>query len=789
VAALTLRPGPPNHWSQSWVELELGLAYAAANKIPEAVQELTKSLLVADRYDHPLTCVGLLELGRLAFEQGKYDAAITYLHEATISAAFFDRYDVMEEAFRLGAEAHAVSGQKGLYPPLLPASLALSKKSRPLAVSLLTSLAEQLCSGGELSRAAATIAEAHSAQGRHALAQGAIGSRLNFQSARVAFHAGDAKSGGVALAAALSYQKGGSPRLFQIGLADLLYKGGGATDRIADLLFSELLREPTANDWTLATLDTLAVGLAPHPLPYEHWFEASLARKDQEKALNIADRLRRHRFFVTQPLGGRLLALRWILEGLSENLSQDAALQRQNLLLKFPKFGELSRRSAEIRTELQTLPVVPTDDSQIKRRNELLTELTKTCTLQETMLQAIALDHVASELVFPPLRETKEIQQELPENTLVFSYLVTSRNVHAFALAKDRYGSFTVAQPTKVRADVMEMLKHLGLNDRNFPVTADELKANGWRPAADRLVKALTNNTSGGDWAKYRELVVVPDGVLWYLPFEALPVPAESQTTSLAMQLTLRYAPTLSLAIPGRRGNRPAARTLVIGGKLLPRDEDGFAKGGWEAVAGALPGSTILPANTALHPETIPCPSATFSTTFDRLIVLKDADDSDKAPFGWSPLAVDAGKPGGTLADWIQLPFGVDQAVLPGFHTQAESSLKRGGTGDELFLATCGLMASGCRTILLSRWRVGGQSTVDLMREFVQELPHQPADVAWQRSVRLASGRTIDAALEGRLKTNPAKGDVSAEHPFFWSGYMLVDTGVAPHEDAEAGGK
>jgi tetratricopeptide (TPR) repeat protein len=144
VAALALRPGPPNHWSQCWVELELGLAYAEANKVPEAVQELTKSLLAVDRYDHPLTCVGLLELGRLAYEQGKYDAAITYLHEATISAAFFDRYDVMEEAFRLGAEAHLVSGQKGVYPPLVPATLALAKKSRPLSVSLLTSLADDV---------------------------------------------------------------------------------------------------------------------------------------------------------------------------------------------------------------------------------------------------------------------------------------------------------------------------------------------------------------------------------------------------------------------------------------------------------------------------------------------------------------------------------------------------------------------------------------------------------------------------------------------------------------------
>ena len=80
-------------------------------------------------------------------------------------------------------------------------------------------------------------------------------------------------------------------------------------------------------------------------LPYEHWLELALARRDQEKALNIADRIRRHRFYATQSLGGRLLALRWILEAPAESLSQLAISQRQELLVRYPKFGELSRRA------------------------------------------------------------------------------------------------------------------------------------------------------------------------------------------------------------------------------------------------------------------------------------------------------------------------------------------------------------------------------------------------------------------------------------------------------------
>ena len=49
--------------------------------------------------------------------------------------------------------------------------------------------------------------------------------------------------------------------------------------------------------------------------------------------------------------------------------------------------------------------------------------------------------------------------------------------------------------------------------------------------------------------------------------------------------------------------------------------------------------------------------------------------------------------------------------MLPGFHTAAEDALKRMNRvlpGNDMFLAVCGLMANGSRTLLLSRWRTGG---------------------------------------------------------------------------------
>jgi hypothetical protein len=202
-----------------------------ANKLPQAINELTKSLLAADRFDHLLTCMALLRASRIAFEEGQHDVAINYFHEATISAAYFELYVVMEEAFRLGAEAHLISGQKGVYPPLVPA-IAATNKVRMLQVSLLTSLAEQFLAAGDVTHAAQTISQARSTLGRREMGQGAIGRRLNYQAARAALLSGDARSGATALAAALNYQKGASQRLFHISLTDAMFRGGSASERV-----------------------------------------------------------------------------------------------------------------------------------------------------------------------------------------------------------------------------------------------------------------------------------------------------------------------------------------------------------------------------------------------------------------------------------------------------------------------------------------------------------------------------------------------------------------------------
>ena len=178
VADFASYPTRPNHWSQAWVSCHLGMAYASAGKVEQAASELTRSLVLAGQYDHELTSMALLELGKLAFQQGQAQAAAGYFLEATFPAAAFDQFDVMQDAFRWGLVTHLVSGQKGLYPPLVPAAAWSRRHSRSLQAWLLLLAAENCAAAGEAANATTLLGETRQAVGTRDLRGGVLGRAL-----------------------------------------------------------------------------------------------------------------------------------------------------------------------------------------------------------------------------------------------------------------------------------------------------------------------------------------------------------------------------------------------------------------------------------------------------------------------------------------------------------------------------------------------------------------------------------------------------------------------------------
>ena len=103
--------------------------------------------------------------------------------------------------------------------------------------------------------------------------------------------------------------------------------------------------------------------------------------------------------------------------------------------------------------------------------------------------------------------------------------------------------------------------------------------------------------------------------------------------------------------------------------------------------------------------------------------------------------------------------------------------------GAELFQVACGLFSSGTRTLLMTRWQTGGGVQEALVREFASEMSNVPADEAWQRSVHLARAMPLDPGQEPRFRQSDEADEVpTADHPFFWSDFILFDTGRDPRK-------
>ena len=212
----------------------------------------------------------------------------------------------------------------------------------------------------------------------------------------------------------------------------------------------------------------------------------------------------------------------------------------------------------------------------------------------------------------------------------------------------------------------------MGQFGQNHEMAVKDLADAKWKQSAQQVLDTLLKGSPADFSQPFDELVVVPDGVLWYLPFEALQVTVDGQPQSLISRFRIRYAPTLSLAVPPGPGAQPGGQHGRGGGQALSaRRATTRRQTAFEQLAAVVPGAV------ALRPPP-PAPSA------DLQHALRPADRARRpralraGSLRLGPAPLDRGKAGGTLADWLALPWGgPDVVILPGFHTAAEDGLKR----------------------------------------------------------------------------------------------------------------
>ena len=795
---LQRRPAPQNHYSQSWVEVALGTALWSQGKPDQAKQLLGRSLLVGSQYDHPLTSWALIVLGRIELDAGQPAAAARLFEEATYTAADYRDARALEEAFRLLAVSSMVAGVRGV-PPAIRGGADWAKGPLPLLRAVLLGMeAETLAVAGEPLAAAAALADIDGRVLRGDPGRGQVGAQHAYAAALTAYAAGTPAVGDREMERAVAIARGRSGTLFRTQrLVESLLAGGNAvSDRQADALFATLLGDPSARDVAIDPLGAIAAVSTPRQEAFDAW-AAVAARRGDDAQLNAAETAVRSRWLVTQPVGGRRMAAARLLSADAAALPPADAARRAALLARHPELSALLDEMVRTRTVLTAAlfaaarPAGDRDAAALPGDAGAWRDYRQQSARLEPLVAGIAAGRDAPPIDMPPLTAGAEIRRRLAPRQLMLSFHWTSSGLMAALESHDRVRVWNVRQAAALTKEIGGLARGLSLFESSMPLQTDRLLAGEWPLASERIERLLFENSQVTLAEGVDELVIVPDGVLWYLPFELLPVgtarPAVGDQAAAAAAgqrrlrdvCRIRYCPTRSLAV--LPAGQPAGKGSVgiHAGRLMRGDKPAVAQEVESRLVDAIDHALPLPA-------ALQVPTPLIASLFDTLVVVEESTMPDGGA-ARTLVAAQPGRQGMTHADWLEPPAKRPRCVvLPGMQTAMAGGLAKlpAQPGEELFLTVTGLMVAGSRTVLASRWRTGGESSIDLVEEFLRDrggaganadLP-TPAE-SWQRAVDIVTAEQPNLDREPRVKQSPDAVLADGTHPFFWAGYLLADCG------------
>lgn len=797
-------------WMQGWVDIQYGLTLLSAGREKEGTDALRRGALISNG-EHTLTPIVYIEMGKTHLRTSNYQKAMELYLEAATVAYYFDDVDAMREALTGLGNAYYHSNKVQSCPQIVKAEAwARQKKLWVMRTAMLLVLADKLIKEKQVNTALEYILEAEKSMGKRTMREGKMGAWCNYLRACAGFlnlSASSQNEARKALESAMRFMQKGSVWNFQVDMVDQYLLSANLAAHKANKYYEQLLREPTASDWALEPMESLVMLLTYRPISWENWFFVAYSWEKKEDALKIADMARRARFLRTQNFGGRLHALRMLLELPEGELTVAQRQRRADILAEYKAYDVMSKEIRELKMSLAriTLPPVRKEDSQkISKALERIHSLSRQ---QEQILYAMVLGRRQIDIIFPPVRTVSEIQKGLPRGGAMLVFYAARQRLFVFLLNETRCDSWVLQDRnpdksaknmsendlTSFQTNIVGMLREIGMTGPTTSIKAAKLKDTKWQKLASGVMADLTKG-SQADFSRsdFSSLVIIPDNFTWYMPFEMLQVQTPAGTRPTISQFQVRYAPMASLGIPWKKSSLPrSAFTAIALGKNEAPTENVFDELKKEAGQYAIFDTKSF---AGLMPKSDVAVSSVYGKLFERMVVFDDIKTSQSAPFSVAPMSVDAGKGGSTLADWMTLPWGVPRVVMMmGFHTGGESygrssrSASRTSKkvpavvtvpGEELFLTSMSLLASGCDVAVLSRWRMPGDSAYLLSSSFLKHLSeHGNASAAWRYAVLKLASTNISLDRETRI-TGATKDEnsVRGTYPAFWAGYMLIDS-------------
>ncbi|HZS44850.1 MAG TPA: CHAT domain-containing tetratricopeptide repeat protein [Blastocatellia bacterium] len=489
--------------------------------------------------------------------------------------------------------------------------------------------------------------------------------------------------------------------------------------------------------------------------PYHQMIDSRVARKDDASALWYAERAK-----------GRVLLD--ILKSGRVNVTKSMTAAEVDQEKQFN--GQLVALNAELEREM----LRPQPDQ--KHLTDLTARLQKARLDHEDFtakLYATHLDLKAQRGESQPIKFDDMSALLTDSQSAIMEYVVTTNKLFLFVVTRDQGGppvlkSYTIPTEEKTLTDLVSNYRDkLAKRDLRFRADGGQLYGLLIKPAQAQLK------------GKNR-LVIVPDGVLWELPFQAL---TDSGNHYLIETSAISYAPSISVLAEMEKVHRKRAEassnstTLIAFGNPAVSDLTSSRVKAIErdASLGELPDAEAEVKGIA------EIYGAKQSKVYVKSDARKDLFEAEASKYRIVHLATHAllnnaspmysqvvlaadGKQDGLLEAWeiMNLNLNADMVVM----SACETARGRVGAGEGVIGLSWSLFVAGSPTTVVSQWKVDSAATSQLMQEFHRRLnSHNQTEKALSKS---------EAMREASLKL---LRDRRYSNPFYWAGFVLMGDG------------
>lgn len=374
--------------------------------------------------------------------------------------------------------------------------------------------------------------------------------------------------------------------------------------------------------------------------------------------------------------------------------------------------------------------------------------------LDERNKSAVALDEFRQALyrAHPDLRLQRaefqpiampQIAELLRDNdTALIEYTVTAGAAYVFTFVRGPDGkplleAHDLRDPATLGAAIEAFRAQLGARDL------------GYRTAAQALYTRVFGQSARTLRGKTR-LVIVPDGPLWSLPFQALVSP---QGKHLIEESSVFYAPSLTAVHAMQRlarGNSAPGRTLLAMAALPETTREAQQLG---ALYGAQSSNVIV--GDKVNKER-------WKTDAPRYRILHVATHgilNSNSPL--SSYLVMNGDNVITAREILKMNLQADLTVL----SACETARGKFRFGEGLIGMSWAFLVAGTPTTVVSQWKVDSASTSELM-------------LAFHRNLKVKSGSPLSGRAQALREAElQLLASPQYKHPFYWAGFVMIGNG------------